>query len=212
LALSLAFSARLHVLDRGTEALGKRVDELLAVTSDQGLRFWQAAGTVLRGWIMVKHGEVEDGMAVLKNAADTYRATGTVATAPLHTALLAGACEAAGRIEEASARLDEAEEMVEQTGERWLAAELQRRKGDLRLRQGQAEEAGELYRQAMGIARRQEAKLWELRAACSLALMLSDRGQRAEARGLLAPVYSWFTEGFDTPDLQTARALLQKLS
>jgi predicted ATPase len=102
--------------------------------------------------------------------------------------------------------------MVEQTGERWLAAELQRRKGRLLLRRGQADAAGELYRKALGIARRQEAKLWELRAAVSLGRMLRDRGGRAEARDLLAPIYSWFTEGFDTPDLQTARALLQELS
>jgi predicted ATPase len=96
--------------------------------------------------------------------------------------------------------------------ERWFAAELHRQKGELLLRQGQSEAAEELYRQALDIAREQEARLWELRAAASLARLRRDQGRRAEARDLLAPVYGWFTEGFDTSDLKQAKTLLDELA
>jgi predicted ATPase len=95
--------------------------------------------------------------------------------------------------------------------ERWFAAELLRHKGQLLLRQGHSKAAAELYREALSIAREQEAKLWELRAVMSLARLHRDQGRRAEARDLLAPVYGWFTEGFGTPDLKEAKALLDEL-
>ena len=131
---------------------------------------------------------------------------------PHHIALLAGACEIAGQIEEALTLLDDALQIVERTGERWFAAELNRHKGQLLLRQGHSEAAEELYRKALSIAEEQEAKLWELRAAVSLARLRRDQGRHAEARDLLAPVYGWFTEGFDTPDLKEAKALLDELA
>jgi predicted ATPase len=108
--------------------------------------------------------------------------------------------------------LDDALRIVGRTGARWLEAELNRHKGQLLLRQGQTEAAEELYRKALGIAQEQEAKLWELRTAASLARLRRDQGRRAEARDLLAPVYGWFTEGFDTPDLKDAKALLAELA
>jgi predicted ATPase len=116
-----------------------------------------------------------------------------------------------GKIEDGLTQLDNALRIVERTGERWFAAELNRHKGQLLLRQGHSEAAEELYRKALNIAWEQEAKLWELRAAASLARLRRDQGRRAEARGLLAPVYGWFTEGFDTPDLKEAKALLDEL-
>jgi predicted ATPase len=108
--------------------------------------------------------------------------------------------------------LDEALQTVERTGERWFAAEVNRHKGQLLLRHGQSEAAEELYRNALGIAEEQGAKVWELRAAVSLARLRRDQGRRSEARDLLAPVYGWFTEGFDTPDLKEAKALLDELA
>jgi predicted ATPase len=131
---------------------------------------------------------------------------------PHYIALLARACEIVGQIEEAMTLLDDALEIVERTGERWFAAELYRHKGQLLLRQGHSEAAEELYRKALSIAEEQEAKLWELRAAVSLAGLRRDQGRRAEARNLLAPVYGWFTEGFGTPDLKEAKALLDELA
>ncbi len=130
---------------------------------------------------------------------------------PYHTALLAGACEIAGQVEEALTLLDDALQIVERTGERWFSAELNRHKGQLLLRQGHAEAAEELYRKALSIAAEQEAKLWELRAAASLARLRRDQGRHAEARDILAPVYGWFTEGFGTQDLKDAKALLDTL-
>ena len=121
---------------------------------------------------------------------------------PHHIDLLARACEIAGQIEEAVSLLDDALQIVERTGERWFAAELNRHKGQLLLRQGHTQAAEEHYRKALSIAQEQEAKLWELRAAASLARLRRDQGRRAEARDLLAPVHGWFTEGFATPDLK----------
>ena len=102
--------------------------------------------------------------------------------------------------------------MVDRTGERWFAAELNRLKGQLLLRQGRTEAAEEFHWRALRIAQEQEAKLWELRAAVSLARLRRDQGRRAEACDLLAPVHGWFTEGFDTLDLKEAKTLLDDLA
>ena len=108
--------------------------------------------------------------------------------------------------------LDDALQIVDRTGERWLEAELYRHKGQLLLRLGHTDAAEDLYRKALSIAQEQEAKLWELRAATSLARLWCDQGKAAAARELLAPVYGWFTEGFDTADLKEAKALLEELA
>jgi len=108
--------------------------------------------------------------------------------------------------------LDEALLLIERTGERWLEAELNRHKGELLVRQGHTEAAEKLYQKGLRISQEQEAKLWELRAVASLARLRRDQGRRAEARNLLAPIYGWFTEGFDTPDLKDAKTLLDELA
>ena len=131
---------------------------------------------------------------------------------PHHITRLAKACEMIGQIEEGLTLLDDALQVVERTGERWFAAELNRQKGELLLRQGHSEVAEELYRKALSIAEEQGAKLWELRAAASLARLRRDQGRHAEARDVLAPVYGWFTEGFDTPNLKEAKALRDELT
>jgi predicted ATPase len=151
------------------------------------------------------------GMSVLRDGLMAYRATGAEWYVPQYTPLLAAACEIAGQVEEKLTPLDDALRIVERTGERWFAAELNRHKGQLLLRQGHAEAAEDLYRKALSIAREQEAKLWELRAAASLARLWGERGRREQARDLLSPIYGWFTEGFDTPDLKVAKVLLAEL-
>jgi predicted ATPase len=138
---------------------------------------------------------------MLRCSLSAYHDTGTELYMPYFNALLGRACEIAGQVAEAATLVDEALRIVERTGERWFAAELNRHKGELLLRQGHAAAAEELYRKALSIAVEQEAKLWELRAAASLANLWAEAGRRDEACDLLAPVYGWFTEGFATPDL-----------
>jgi class 3 adenylate cyclase/predicted ATPase len=212
LAVNLATGIRLLSLVGDDATLDTRAHELIAVATEQGFPHWRAQGTIYRGWVKVKNGDVAEGISLLRSGTAGYRATGTEAWMPHFIGLLAGACEIAGQIEEALTLLDDALQTVERTGERWLAAELNRHKGQLLLRQGHPEAAEELYRNALSIAEDQGAKLWELRAAVSLARLRRDQGRRAEARNLLAPVYGWFTEGFDTPDLKDAKALLDVLA
>jgi class 3 adenylate cyclase/predicted ATPase len=211
LASSLVLGAFPPLLGGDDSVLGERAEQLVAVTTEQGFAFWGAAGTVYRGWVKVKNGDVAEGISLLRSGSSAYRATGAETAVPYFLALLARACKIAGQVQEAVTRLDDALQIVERTGERWFAAELNRHKGQLLLRQGHTEAAEELYCKALSIAREQEAKLWQLRAAASLARLRRDQGRPAEARDLLAPVYGWFTEGFDTADLKEAKALLDEL-
>jgi predicted ATPase len=212
LAVSLTWGSRLLSLLGENAALEERADHLVAVATEQGFPVWRALGTIHRGWVTVRNGDVTAGISLLRSGSTACRATGTEMFAPHHLALLAEACEIAGQIEESLTLLDDALQIVERTGERWFAAELNRHKGRLLLQQGHTEAAEELYRKALRIAEEQGARLWELRAAMSLARLRRDQGRHTEARDLLAPVYGWFTEGFDTSDLKEAKALLDELA
>jgi len=212
LAMSLTNAARLLSFTGNGAALAEWAGELATMAGEQGFLLWRAAGIIFRGWISVNTGDVAEGISRLQRGLAAYRATGAQAWVPYQIGLLARAYEIAGQIEKSVYLLDDALQIIERTGERWLAAELHRHKGQLLLRQGHPEAAEELYRKALSIAEEQAAKLWELRAAASLARLRRDQGRRAEARDLLVPVYRWFTEGFDTPDLQEANSLLGELS
>jgi predicted ATPase len=211
LAVALTFGASVLSLDGDNAVLGEWVDQLVTASTEQGFRHFGAQGTIYRGWFKVINGDVSEGISLLRRGSAAYRATGQEAWMPHFIALLGGACEIAGQTEEALTLLQEALQIADTTGERWLEAALNRHKGQLLLQQGQPEAAEELYRKALGIAREQEAKLWELRAAASLARLRRDQGRHVEARNLLTPIYGWFTEGFDTPDLKEAKALLDEL-
>jgi class 3 adenylate cyclase/predicted ATPase len=211
LAMCFGHGARLLSLAGNNAVLDQWVDQFDAMATEQGFPVWHAEATIYRGWAKVTNGDVTEGISLLRSGSVAFRATGTEMWTPHHIALLASACEIAGRVEEGVTLLDDASQVVDSTGERWFAAELYRHKGQLLLQQGHTEVAEELYRKALSIAREQGAKLWELRAAASLARLRRDQGRRAEARDLLAPVYGWFTEGFDTPDLKDAKTLLDEL-
>jgi predicted ATPase len=211
LATSLAYGATVCSLAEDDAALNAWADQLVGLAAERDFSYWGSVGAIYSGWVKVKMGDVARGTSLLRSGWSAYRATGAELWVPYHTTLLAGACEIAGQIEEAVTQLDDAVKIVERTGERWFAAELNRLKGCLLLRQGHTEAAEELYCKALSIAREQQAKLWELRAAASLARLWGEQRRRSEARDLLAPVYGWFTEGFATPDLQEARALLDEL-
>jgi predicted ATPase len=212
LAGSLLFGVKLlsHTGDNAT--LTEWADQLFTVTAEQGLGFWGAIGSLYRALATVRCGDVAEGMSLLRSGLSAYRATGAVTTLPFYIDFLAEACESAGLIDESFALLDEALEIAERTGERWFAAELHRHKGRLLMRQGDTESAEKAYQTALSIAAEQEAKLWELRATVDLARLRRDQDRRAEAHDLLAPIYCWFTEGFATPDLKEAKAVLDELS
>jgi predicted ATPase len=212
LVTSLTFGCRLLSLVGDDTALEEQADEVNAVTVEQGLPFWRAIGTIYQGWVKAKSGDVTEAVLLLHGGSSAYRATGAEVWMPHHLALLARAYEIAGQLEEAVTLLDEALQIVERTGERWLAAELYRHKGGLMLRQERFEPVEGLYHKALSIAQEQGAKLWELRAATSLARFRRERGRRDEARDVLGPIYGWFTEGFNTADLNEAKALLDELT
>jgi tetratricopeptide (TPR) repeat protein len=211
LASGLTVNARLLALVGDNVALGHRADQILAVATEQGFPMWIALGTLLRGWVKIKNDDVAEGISLMRSGWTACRATGMVGNMTAFIALLAGACEIAGQIDEAMTQLNDALQIAEGTGERWLDAELHRHKGRLLLRQGHTEAAEELYCKALSIAGEQQAKMWELRASVCLAGLRRNQGRHSEARNLLAPVYGWFTEGFDTPDLKEAKALLDEL-
>jgi len=208
----LAIGVRLLSLVGDDAALDGWVNQLVAVATEQGFPHWQAQGAIYRGWVKIKNGDLTEGMSLLRSGSAAYRASGAELLVPHYNALLAAACEIAGQIDEGLSLIDEALQVVERKGERWFAAELNRHKGQLLLRQGHDEAAEELYRKALRIAQAQEAKIWELRAAVSLVRLRAAQGRHTQARELLTPVYSWFTEGFDTPDLKEAKTLLDDLA
>jgi class 3 adenylate cyclase/predicted ATPase len=221
LVLALHNAADLHQRRRERQAAQERAEAVIALCTEHGFAQYLAWGTILCGWALAEQGQREAGIAQMRQGIAAHQATGTEAGRH-HLNLLAEAYGKGGQAEEGLAILAEALAAMEKTGRREYEAELYRLKGELLLaqistrrrakgtRQKQAE-AESCFRQALTVARRQQAKSWELRAAMSLSRLWQQQGKRAEARELLAPIYSWFTEGFDTLDLQEAKALLEDL-
>jgi predicted ATPase len=163
---------------------------------------------------LAAQGQWADGVAQIREGLAALRAKESRVLWSWFLVLLAEACGRAGQVEEGLRALDEALEVMQTTEERVYEAEVYRLQGELLLQQSTAQqgEAEASFHQALTVARRQEAKSLELRAAASLARLWQQQGKHAEARELLAPIYGWFTEGFDTADLQEARALLEALA
>jgi predicted ATPase len=177
------------------------------------LPFFRSHAMILRGWALVEQGHGKESIAQLREGLVAYRATGADLESSHWLALLAEAYREIGQPEQGLRVIAEALDHVARTGIVYYEAELHRLEAELGLRLDTPDEqrAETSFRRALEIARRQQAKSWELRAATSLARLWGERGQRAEARDLLAPVYGWFTEGFDTADLKDAKALLDRL-
>jgi predicted ATPase len=192
--------------------VGKWANELATVAAEQSFPPYRSHATLYQGWARVKNADLAEGIALLQSGAAAYRASGMEAWTPFASAYLAEASAAVGQVDRALTLLHDAFQITERTGARWFIAELSRRKGQVLVGQGDVDAAEELYRQALSIAREQAAKLWELRAAVSLARLWSEQGRQAEAHELLAPVYAWFTEGFEAADLKVAKALLDELT
>jgi len=210
LAASLAQNLRLLSCTADDAKLNHRAEELLFLATEQGYPLYRFVATIYRGWAKVKTGGVTEGISLLRSGAGAYRTIGAEARTPYHIGLLARACALAGQSEEALSLLDDALRLTERIGEGWFVAELYRHKGEFALRQGQASDAAACYSEALALARKQGARLWELRATVSLARLRRDQGDHAKAHELLEPAFRWFTEGFDTPDLTVAKALLNE--
>ena len=185
----------------------------MALASEQGFPQWLAVGMHARGWVLAMQGQGEEGMAQMRQALATWWGMGAGTIISYFLALLAEAYGQAGQAEEGLRLLAEARAHVDTTGERYFAAEVYRLKGELLLRQTIPDEtqAETCLHQALDIARHQQAKSWELRVALSLSRLWQRQGKRAEAQRMLAEIYGWFTEGFDTVDLQEAKVLLEEL-
>jgi class 3 adenylate cyclase/predicted ATPase len=207
----VAFVSQLY---RDVPAVREHAEAAVALSTEQSFPYWAALGTILRGWALAMQGRNEVGMAEVRQGIAGWRATGAALLGPYFCTMLAEVCDHLGHPEDGLQALAEAHTLVEQHEERWWEAEVCRLRGVLLLRQPdtpQAEAEAWLQR-ALDVARRQEAKSLELRAAMSLSRLWQQQGKRQEAHDLLAEVYAWFTEGFDTADLQDAKALLEALA
>jgi predicted ATPase len=213
LAYARCWAAMVSQLRRDVPAVHEHAVAAVALSTEQGFPVWTALGTSLRGWALAMQGQSEEGMAQVRQGIAACRATGGVVVVPYLCTLLADVAAHLGHPADGLQALAEAHILVEQQEDRFWEAEVCRLRGVLLLRQPgtPAAEAEACFQRALDIARRQEAKSLELRAAMSLS-RLWQQGKRAEARELLAPIYGWFTEGFDTADLQEARALLEALA
>ncbi|MBI3245202.1 MAG: AAA family ATPase [Deltaproteobacteria bacterium] len=240
LAWALSFAAWLHQVRREGQATQERAEPAIALSTEQGFPFWLGWATVLRGWALTEQGQGEKGIAQMHQGLATYRATGAGLGQSGFLALLAETYGKAGQTEEGLGVLAEALTLVDKTGEQHYEAELYRIKGQLTLQsqtslkqvsdksqtsQDKSEdanaqilnpnaqsEAEACFLKALDIAQKQQAKSLELRAVMSLARMWQSQGKKDEAHKMLGEIYHWFTEGFDTKDLQEAKALLEELT
>jgi TOMM system kinase/cyclase fusion protein len=214
LAFARCWAAFISQCRRDVPAVHEHAEAAVALSTEQGFPFWAALGTSMRGWVLALRGQGEAGLAQIRQGIAAQRATGGALLVPYFCTLLADVSAHLGHPADGLQALAEAHSLVEQQEERWWEAEVARLRGILLLRQpGTPQAEAEAWlRRALDIARRQEAKSLELRAAMSLSHLWHRQGQRAEAQELLAPIYGWFTEGFDTADLQEAKALLEELS
>jgi predicted ATPase len=205
----------LHQSRREQYATYERAEALMALATEQGFAQELARAIIMRGWVLAAQGQGAEGTAQLRQGLAAYQATGSEGQRAYYLALLAEAYGSIGQPAEGLSLLAEALATVDRTGERWWEAELHRLQGELLLAQAgerqRVPEAEACLHQALDVARRQQAKSWELRAAMSLSRLWPQQGKRQEAHDLLAPVYNWFTEGFDTADLTDAKALLEEL-
>ena len=218
MAFASFFIAYVHCLRREYEEAREHAEALIALTTEQGLPFWLALGTLAQGWALIEQGEGEARIIQIHQGLAAFRASGGEETKTFSLARLAEAYRKRGQVKAGLAALTEALEFVDQTEERCYEAELYRLKGTLILQstvgslQPSIQEAEACFLKGIDIARKQQAKSLELRASTSLARLWQQQGKKTEAHQLLEEIYNWFTEGFNTKDLQEAKALLEKLT
>jgi predicted ATPase len=213
-ALSVAWQSHWAMEEGVTSAarMLRSAEELQAIAGKYDFPYFFAIGNIMRGWGLGTGGQSSEGILLLLEGQTTLRTAGCSLLVPFYLTMLAEVYGKAAQPQEGLDRLAEAAKMIEVTNERWAEAEMHRLRGTLLLSIHEHVAAETSFHQALSVARRQSAKFWELRAALDLARLWRDQGKRTEARDLLAPVYGWFTEGFDTPVLQDAKALLDELA
>ena len=196
------------------ETVQAHAEAMLALATEHGFARNVALGVLFRGMALAAQGQRAEGLGQMQQGLAAYRATGSAVGMSGHLAHLAEAYMQVDRVDEGMHLLAEAMAMMDTMGERHTEAELHRLHGELLLRQAlpEVQAAAACFQQALDVARCQQAKWWELRAAMSLARLWQQQGKQIEAYELLAPIYGWFTEGFDTADLQEAKALLEELA
>jgi class 3 adenylate cyclase/predicted ATPase len=215
LVLGLHCAAIVHQLRREPQLAEKREDAVIAFSAERGLSFFSWWASIVRGWAVAKQERGAEGIAQIREGLAAVKAGGTEVGLPWGLALLAEALGNKSRAEEALKVLAEALTVASKNGDLVYDAEIYRLEGELLLASSRADnrsEAESCFRRAIEIARRQQAKSWELRAVTSLSRLLQKQGKKDEARRMLAEIYGWFTEGFDTADLKDAKALLEELS
>jgi class 3 adenylate cyclase/predicted ATPase len=199
----------------GKYAIAKaRADEVVALADEKGSTFWKAMGIMNQGCVLALTGSASDAVHSITTGITAWRSTGARVFVPLYLSYLASAHADLSRFDDAWRCIHEAVSAVETTKERWWEAEINRVAGEIALKSltPDTEKAEKYFDRALAVARSQQAKSWELRAAMSLARLWRDQGKVEQARELLAPVHRWFTEGFDTRDLKEAKALLEELA
>jgi predicted ATPase len=214
LALALFYVARAHMQRREATSAQEQAEALIDQATEQGLPHWVALSMIMRGWALASQGQGEEGVAQMQQGLKDALTRGIESVRSTALGALSEACRTLGQVDDGLRLLDEALTFADESGQRHSEAELYRLKGELLLQQTipGVSKTETCFQQALDIARRQEAKSWELRAATSLARLWQSQDKRQDAYDLLAPVYGWFTEGFDTADLQEAKSLLEELS
>jgi len=194
-------------------AANAQSNEVVRLADEKGAALWKALGTMQQGCVLALSSKASEAIQMITSGITTYRSTGSRVYLPFFLAHLSTAHAELGQFDDAWRCIGEAMTAVETTKERWCEAEINRIKGEIALKLPQlgSSQAGAYFERALTVARTQQAKSWELRAAMSMARLWRDQGKRNEARDLLAPVYGWFTEGFDTLDLKEAKILLDTL-
>ena len=196
---------------RSAPSMLRSAEQISVISSEQGFPMFVGVGDIMRGWCLGSVGQEKEGIPLLLKGLEKYAATGTKLVLPFYLTTLAEVYGKAGQPDEGLNRLGDASKIVETTQERWAEPEMYRVRGTLLLAVGKHAAAEESYRQALAVAQLQSAKFWELRAALELGRLWRNQGKRTEARELLAPIYGWFTEGYDTPVLKDAKALLAEV-
>ena len=213
LAYALIWAATIRQLRCDQQETLDLTEAVMTLSSEQSFALWEAWGTILQGWALSAQNSSVDGVAHIRDGIAAWRATGAEVYHPYFLTILSRACAEGGGAGEGLNAVAEALAIVNRSGERWREAELYRLKGELLLQMTEGSAEAETYlRQALDIARRQQAKSLELRVAMSLSQLWQGQSQSRQAYRLLAAVYHWFTEGDDTADLRDAQVLLKALA